>query len=132
MSRHRFFQSSLAAALAYALPAAVAAKVRGRADQHRRAGCEARRDEARVLHPRDADREVESLLDDVHEAVAEVEVERDLGILRAECLDVRREHRRAEVSRRRHAQHAARLARELGDVVFRFGELRERRGAPCV
>ena len=90
-----------------------------RAD-HAMVGGELAGDERAVLQFADADREVEAFADDVDEAVGQVEIELDLGILGQEVRQVGRDVQPAERRRRRHLEQAARLGVAAADEILRL------------
>jgi hypothetical protein len=82
----------------------------------RRNLAEGPRDQARILRPADADRKVEAFVDEVHQPVGELDVERDLPIVAGEGREARGEFELAEAQGVSQAQATA---RGLRDVLHR-------------
>ena len=95
---------------------AVGREVPGRRAQHHPGRREAPADERRTRQRRDADREVESFLDEIDDPVGQRDVEHHLRMPRPEFAPQRREMQVAERERRVDAQQSARDDVARGDL----------------
>lgn len=98
---------------------AAAAQVVGRRAQHTAIGREPAGDEARAREGADADGHVDARADQIDDGIAEVDVEREAWVLRAQTRQEWREVQATEGDGDADAQRAADVATRLAQTVGR-------------